>query len=260
MSEKRRAATILSHDLCKQQVLDALSAVQDPEIDESIGSLSFVVDTVITGGDVEVVIRLPTFWCPSNFVFLIAEDMRAAVLRLDWVQNFKLKVLDHFAGNDIATGINQGRPFESIFPNQAGNTIDKLRKEFDSKAFLMRQRNLILALQKRGVAATTLLTMTIDQARSHLTTDEEQKLFTAYLEKRQAAGIRPETHYLVSDSSGCPVSDLNAHLREIRMIATNAASNGEMCRMLVAARQQISCSTVPIKRYPKSIISEEAKR
>jgi len=251
-----------SRERCKQQVFDAIASVRDPEIDEPVGSLDFVVDVIVDEGDVEVVIQLPTFWCPSNFVFLIAEDMRAAVLGLNWVRRFKIRVVEHFAENEITAGINEGRAFESVFPGQAGGAIEKLRKAFDGKACLMRQRNLVIALQKRGIAAETLLAMTLDRARTQVATDEERQLLAAYLEKREAVGMDPQSGHLVSDLSGRPVSDLNAHLRAIRMIAANAAANGEMCRMLVDARRQIACSAahMPYMAHIKIQRSQNSKQ
>jgi len=242
-----------SQDPRKQQVLDALSTVRDPEIDEPIGSLRFVVDVRVDEADVEVTVQPPSFWCPSNFVFLIAEDMRSAVLQLGWVQGFTIKLLEHFAENEIATGINKGYAFENVFPGQAGNSIKKLRHDFDGKAFLMRQRNLLVALQKRGIAADTLLGMTLDQAQAQVATDEERQLLAAYLDKRAAIGINPESRCLVADLSGNPVADLNAHLREIKMIVSGAAANGEMCRMLVDARRQMAGSAAPTQAAPVSI-------
>jgi len=247
----------------KQQVREALASVRDPEIDESIASLDFVDDVFVNDGEVEVVIRPPTAWCPSNFVFLIAEDMRAAVLSLHWVQRFKVRLIDHFAEHEITSGINAQRPFASVFPGQAGNRITNLRREFDSKAFLMRQRKLLRALQKRGIATEILLTMTTAQARAQAASDEERTLLADYLEKRQAIGIDAENQRLILDISGRPISDLNAHFREIRMIAANAAANGEMCRMMVSARQQISqmsCSSTVIPIHPKPTIREEARQ
>jgi len=249
----------LSAAACKQQVLDALAAVRDPEIDEPIGSLSFVVDVIVEQGEVEVIVRPPTSWCPSNFVFLIAEDMRAAVLRLDWVRGFKIKLLEHFSEDEITLGINERRSFASVFPGQAGNSIASLRREFDLKALMMRQRNLLLALQQSGVAADVLLAVTIDQAREILVSDEEQRLFADYLEKANALGIDSSSRRLVSEVSGQPVADLNAHLRKIKVIAANAAANGEMCRMLVTARRQMSCSVVPVA-VPVNQISRKVGR
>jgi len=254
----------------RQQVLDALAAVRDPEIDEPVDSLRFVCGVRVDGAAVEVIIQPPTFWCPANFVFLIAGDMRAAVLRLGWVQGFRIRLLEHFAGNEIAAGINEARPFACIFPGQAGNALEKLRRDFDGKAFLMRQRNLLLAFQKRGLAAGALLAMTLAEAREQVETGEERQLLAAYLEKRQAIGLAAENSRLVSDLSGCPVSDLAMHLRKIKMIANNAAANGEMCRMLVDARQQNAGfmmqkiqtvhipAHIPVKRHPQPAMSKEA--
>jgi metal-sulfur cluster biosynthetic enzyme len=48
-------------------VLSALRDVYDPELDESLVDLQFVDDVRVQDGQVEVVLRLPTFWCAPNF-------------------------------------------------------------------------------------------------------------------------------------------------------------------------------------------------
>ena len=58
-------------------VLDALGAVFDPELDEPITSLRFVTSCDVTAdGDVDVRLRLPTPQCAPNFAYLMAADAR----------------------------------------------------------------------------------------------------------------------------------------------------------------------------------------
>jgi len=119
---------------------------------------------------------------------------------------------------------------------------------------------LLLALQKRGVAAETMLAMTLEQAHAQVATEEERQLLCAYLEKRKTMGIDLAACHLVSDEFGHTVADLGVHLRKIKTMATNAAANGEMCRMLVDARRQIACQVSPIhfvKKHPRSKVNKE---
>jgi metal-sulfur cluster biosynthetic enzyme len=223
----------------EEQVRAAIASVRDPEIDETVASLDFIVAVTIDGDDVEVALRLPTFWCPANFVYLMADDMRGAVIALDWVRSFRLRLVDHFAENQINRGINEGLPFEAVFPSQAGNRIGDLRRSFDQKTFLMRQGTLVQALRRSGFSDEFLAAATIGEIDAIARTGTLERLWIAYLEKRGDAGLAVDRHCkVVVNGDGQPVSDLSGHLRKIRAIATNAGANGEMCRMLVAARRE----------------------
>ena len=58
-----------------REVLKALDAVRDPELDEPVTSLGFVSScTVSAYGDVEVRLRLPTYFCAPNFAFLMVAE------------------------------------------------------------------------------------------------------------------------------------------------------------------------------------------
>ena len=81
----------------RARVLDALSAVHDPELDEPITSLRFVSSCEVSEeGDVEVVLRLPTPQCAPNFAFLMAADARRVVRRLPSVRDVVVRLEDHY--------------------------------------------------------------------------------------------------------------------------------------------------------------------
>ena len=68
------------------QVQACLATVVDPELDESVTELGFITEVELPSeGEVRVGFRLPTFWCAANFAFLMADDMRRALLELPWV-------------------------------------------------------------------------------------------------------------------------------------------------------------------------------
>ena len=79
----------------EQAVLAALRTVTDPELDESLVELGFVDSVRINGGDVAIVLRLPTFWCAPNFAYLMAVDARDATLRLPGVRQVHVALKDH---------------------------------------------------------------------------------------------------------------------------------------------------------------------
>jgi Iron-sulfur cluster assembly protein len=61
-------------------ILDRLAQVLDPELDESILELGFVRSLQLRSGHASVALRLPTSWCAVNFAYLMAEDIRRALL------------------------------------------------------------------------------------------------------------------------------------------------------------------------------------
>ena len=69
-----------------EQVNACLATVMDPELDESVTELGFITEVVLQGeGEVRIGFRLPTYWCATNFAYLMADDMRRAVQALPWV-------------------------------------------------------------------------------------------------------------------------------------------------------------------------------
>lgn len=227
-------------DSREDEVLALISAVRDPEIDETVAALDFIVGLDIEDDVVTVSLRLPTFWCPANFVFLMAQDMRDAVAALAWVKGFRLKLVDHFAADEINRGVNEGQSFRQVFP-QASQDLGDLKRSFDEKTFLMRQGALLEALRKAGLAPEFLAHARLGEIERECTRGDKDlaRLWSAYLEKRAVIGLAAGPSEPVSvDVHGQPINDLIAHLRAIRGITTNASANGEMCRMLVAARRE----------------------
>lgn len=129
----------------------ALATVRDPEIDESVSELAFITDVQIKGNEVAIYFRLPTFWCPANFAFMMADDMRRVVSSLSWVQKCRLRLQDHFADQEISEGVSNGHSFNAIFPKDSGQDIAATRRNFDEKSFLIRQGKVLAGLRRAGV-------------------------------------------------------------------------------------------------------------
>jgi len=221
-----------------RQVRAAAAKVRDPEIDETAAELDFVVDVQVSGGAVAVSVRLPTYWCPVNFAWIMAEAMREAVLALPWVTGFELRLVDHFADAQVSAGITAGKSFESVFPDHASGDLTALKRDFALKAMLMRQAPLIAALRACGLDERAILSATVVDMKALATRAPVAEVWVALLEKRREAGLpADEAAPAICDAQGAPVSDLTLHTREIRRVATSAASSGEMCRLLVASRR-----------------------
>ena len=71
--------------LTEAAVLDALSGVRDPELDEPITDLKFISDLRVGGDSVDVRLRLPTPFCAPNFAYLMAHDAKEALLSVPGV-------------------------------------------------------------------------------------------------------------------------------------------------------------------------------
>jgi metal-sulfur cluster biosynthetic enzyme len=111
----------------KALVMARLDEVLDPELDQSVTSMGFIESVAVEGGVVDVAFRLPTFWCSANFAFLMAVDMKSAIEQLDWVEEARIRLVDHFAARKINEGVarsastkcSQARP-PPTFPRSAG--------------------------------------------------------------------------------------------------------------------------------------------
>ena len=157
MSEREGEATR------EDEVRARLATVTDPELDESVTELGFVEDvTVGTNGTVTIDFRLPTFWCAANFAYMMAEDMRDAVVALPWVTQAVPRLREHMCADEVNRGVAQGLAFGAAF-GEAGDddSLDSLRATFRQKAFQGRQEALLRALLEQGIDKCALVAMTL---------------------------------------------------------------------------------------------------
>src|ERR1700737_3154587 len=87
-------------------LLDRLAHVLDPELDESILDLGFVRSLRLRSGQAEVALRLPTSWCAVNFAYLMAEDVRRALLSVEGIDRVTVRLGDHCAAAKIEDDVN----------------------------------------------------------------------------------------------------------------------------------------------------------
>jgi metal-sulfur cluster biosynthetic enzyme len=220
------------------EVRAALDAVTDPELDRSVIDLDFVTATEIEGDRVAVAFRLPTYWCSAGFAWIMAEDMRAALLRLPWVRNAEVRLVDHFAAARINPGVAAGAGFAAAFEVEAAGDLAALRETFRRKAYLGRMSALIEALRRIGMADDAIAALTLAELAA---APVEAGLAARYLELRALyGGPAGEGDPAFRTPDGAAIPDLGAWLRDIRMTRRSVEANGEMCRILLKGRNDVS--------------------
>jgi metal-sulfur cluster biosynthetic enzyme len=100
-------------------ILKRLAQVLDPELDESIVDLGFVRSLRLHSGHADVALQLPTSWCAVNFAYLMAEDVRRAVLTVEGVHHATVHLGDHCAAREIEAAVNHGQSLPKPFRKRA---------------------------------------------------------------------------------------------------------------------------------------------
>jgi metal-sulfur cluster biosynthetic enzyme len=208
----------------EDEVLGALAGVLDPELDESLVELGFVARVGVDGGRVRVELRLPTYWCAPNFSWLMAADVRSALVGRPGVEDVEVVLTDHHAGAEISAGVTEGRGFEETFPAEASGGVEELRALFRRKAFLVRQERLLRSLP--GPVADVRLgdLPPSSEARNYMAIREELGL--------DCSPGAP----VVCDAAGRPVADVRAHRRRTGVMEVSMEGNGHFCRSLLSTR------------------------
>jgi metal-sulfur cluster biosynthetic enzyme len=242
----------------EQAVLAALRTVSDPELDESLVELGFLDSVRIQDeGRVEVVLRLPTFWCAPNFAYLMAYDAREQALTVPGVRQVRVVLKDHMYADEISTGISAGQRFDEVFPGQAdGEDVGELRALFHGKAFGMRQEQLSRFLLDAGLTAQEVVGLQLaDVLDTSIETGLRLRvggqvrllrggapLAHAYLERRGRLGLDQSTSArLITDKDGQPIAadDLSEYLQCGRRQRISMTFNAVMCKGLLETRYDL---------------------
>jgi metal-sulfur cluster biosynthetic enzyme len=120
-------------------VMERLAQVLDPELYEPILDLGFVCSFELDSGHASVELRLPTSCCAVNFAYLMAEDVRRALLTVEETGQVSVSLGDHCAAAEIEAAVNNGLSFAEAFPGEADGSLEALRHIFLPKGFLSRQ-------------------------------------------------------------------------------------------------------------------------
>ncbi len=191
---------------------------------------------VSPGGDVEVVLRLPTPQCAPNFAFLMAADARELVRRLPEVREVTIRLEDHYTGAEINAALGRGDGFAGAFPGEtADDDLASLRELFLRKALVGRESRLCEAMLAGGatpaeVAALRLKDMPdVPDARRCV---ELRRLLGLESDPGAPAFVLP---------SGEPVAaaELRRWLRTARLVRMSLEVNGGICRSLLRVRHGV---------------------
>ncbi|MCW3014893.1 MAG: hypothetical protein JWO02_1985 [Solirubrobacterales bacterium] len=217
------------------EVLDALSGVRDPEIDEPLTDLGFVAGVHVDGATVDVHLRLPTYFCAPNFAYLMVADALEAVRALPEVRDVTMTLDDHFASGEINGAVATGRGFEAAFPGESTGELPELRDLFTRKAFTARQSRLCDALLRAGRTVEELA----DIRLGALGGDPD---VTRCIELRERLGIDASADspaFVLPDGSALDAQGLSRFMRVARLVRLSLEGNAGLCRSLLATRYGI---------------------
>ena len=149
-------------------VLQRLAQVLDPELDESILDLGFVRALELHSGHARVALQLPTSWCAVNFAYLMAEDVRRALLGVEGIRQVTVRLGDHCAAAEIEAAVNDGRPFAEAFPGEGADSLAALRLTFLRKGYFTRQERLLRELRDVGCSTAEICALQISDVVVHI--------------------------------------------------------------------------------------------
>jgi len=240
-------------------LLERLQPILDPELDESILQLGFVQSLHVHDGHVTIVVQLPTNWCAVNFAYMMADDIRRALLTVEGIQHVTVRLHDHFAAEAIETAVNAGEPFAEAFPGEGCGSLTALRMTFLHKGFTSRQERLLRALRGAGLLPEDICALRVGdvvvqgeacvvQRAGHAPIElGAAETLGRYLARRAELGFNcAPTAPLMTDLRGHPlaVERLEAYYQAARTVRVSLEANSLFCRTLLTVCQPNTCERV----------------
>ena len=214
--------------------LAALTAVRDPELDEPITSLGFVVAcSVSSGGHAQVRLRLPTYFCAPNFAYLMVADAYDAVSAAAGVRTAEVVLEDHFAAGTINGGVAARSGFVASFDGEAVSELHQLRADFLRKAVMAGTDQVCRALLSAGREPAELSGLTLGELSASAALD---RLRSRRTELGLAAG--DDSPLVIDPRTGAAVSseELPLHLRRARTTRVSIEANAGICTGMLRRR------------------------
>ena len=233
-------------------ILERLGQVLDPELDESILQLGFIHSLQVHDSHGIVALQLPTSWCAANFVYMIAEDIRCALLSVEGVHQVTVCLGEHFAAEEIEAAVNAGKPFTKAFPGGGDCSLSELRATFLRKGFTSRQERLLRNLRETGFSPEEICALRVGDvfvkgdayllrhAGGETVEVGSVETVRRYLERRAEIGLDcASTAPLIVALDGQPltVERLEAYYQAARTVRVSLEANGWFCRAILSGRQ-----------------------
>jgi metal-sulfur cluster biosynthetic enzyme len=233
-------------------LLERLQPILDPELDESILQLGFIQSLHVHNGHATIVVQLPTSWCAANFAYMMADDIRRALLTVEGIHHVTVRLRDHFAAEAIETAVNAGKPFAEAFPGEGCGSLTALRMTFLHKGFTSRQERLLRALKAVGFSPEDICALRVGdvvvqgdacvvQRAGHPPIEVgAAETLCRYLARRAELGLDcAATVSLMTDLHGQPltVERLDAYYQAARTVRVSLEANGLFCRTLLTVCQ-----------------------
>jgi metal-sulfur cluster biosynthetic enzyme len=212
-----------------------LGQVLDPELDEPIVQLGFVRSLQVHYGHAVIALQLPTSWCAVNFAWLMAEDVRNALLAIDGIDKVTVRLDEHCAAAQIEVAVNSGKTFAEAFPDEGFGSLATLRRVFLRKGFLVRQERLLRELRTAGLSPAAICDLHLAEVSAG------NETLRRYLERRAELGLdcSPSAPLIVDlDGNKLSVERLEIYYRDVRTVRVAMEANGSFCRALLAARHR----------------------
>jgi hypothetical protein len=173
-----------------------------------------------------------------NFAYIMAEDVRQALLAMDGIRHVTVRLGDHCAAAEIEAAVNNGRPFSAAFPGTGGADLSSLRINFLRKGFLVRQERLLRELRAAGCSPAAICSLRIGDMS--VRDGVAVAALHRYLERRAELGLDCRlTAPLIVDPDGESVSEerLESYYQNARTVRVSLEANGSFCRAVLAGRR-----------------------
>lgn len=222
----------------RARILDALSTVYDPELDEPITGLRFVSAVEVTdGGDVDVLLRLPTPQCAPNFAFLMGADARRVVAAVEGVSHATIRFEDHYTGEEINLALGGGAGFTGAFPGETDDDdLESLRAIFTRKALIGRQATVCERMLAAGSSEEAILRATVSDLPDM---PEARRALQLRARLGLPAGLRSPA-FVQPGGEPIGAEGLRRWLRGARLVRLSLEANGGICRDLLRARHGLA--------------------
>src|SRR5256712_5016742 len=137
----------------KGSVLRALSTVTDPELDEPITDLGFVKELSVSDeGRVSLDLVTSTFWCSPNFVYMMLEEARDVVAKLDGITEVRVHLEGHHDSERINGGINARKSFSECYPTEASGNLEEITRMVRTRVPRRPPSSMVAAMSRAGPA------------------------------------------------------------------------------------------------------------